>query len=149
VLGWPVPFEYADPKLGTKAVDANMLTPIELITATVDGMAQRGFGRVVNITSGRSIEELKEARRATIPAGRYGTLEEFGRICAFICSAQAAYLTGQNILLDGGRIRGRIEAAADFGACRRCHAQPGPSSRRCRRAWSAPRQSNNTGREVA
>jgi len=153
-----------------KAVDANMLTPIELIKATVDAMAERGFGRIVNITSssvkapidvlglsngarsgltgfvaglarqsrlasrnvtinnllpgifdtdriqatlkgqaaktGKSIDELKEARKATVPAKRYGTLEEFGQVCAFICSAQASYLTGQNILLDGGAYPG-------------------------------------------
>jgi 3-oxoacyl-[acyl-carrier protein] reductase len=153
-----------------KAVDANMLTPIELIKATVDQMVERGFGRVVNITSssvkapidvlglsngarsgltgfvaglarqsrlasrnvtinnllpgifdtdriratligqaaktGKPIDELKEARKATVPAKRYGTLEEFGQICAFLCSAQAAYLTGQNILLDGGAYPG-------------------------------------------
>jgi 3-oxoacyl-[acyl-carrier protein] reductase len=153
-----------------KAVDANMLTPIELIKATVDPMVERGFGRVVNITSssvkapidvlglsngarsgltgfvaglarqsrlasrnvtinnllpgifdtdriqatligqaaktGKSIDELKEARKATVPAKRYGKLEEFGQICAFLCSAQAAYLTGQNILLDGGAYPG-------------------------------------------
>ena len=153
-----------------KAVDANMLTPIELIKATVDAMVERGFGRVVNITSssvkapidvlglsngarsgltgfvaglarqsrlasrnvtinnllpgifdtdriqttlkgqaaktGKTVEQLKEERRATIPAKRYGTLEEFGQICAFVCSAQASYLTGQNILLDGGAYPG-------------------------------------------
>ena len=153
-----------------QAVDTNMLTPIELIKATVDAMAERGFGRVVNITSssvkapidvlglsngarsgltgfvaglarqsrlasrnvtinnllpgifdtdrvtatlkgqaaktGKSIEELKDARKATVPARRYGTPEEFGQICAFLCSAQAAYLTGQNILLDGGAYPG-------------------------------------------
>lgn len=153
-----------------KAVDANMLTPIELIKATVDGMAERGFGRIVNITSGavkapidvlglsngarsgltgfvaglarqprlasrnvtinnllpgvfdtdrirttldgmaaktgKPVEQLKEERRATIPARRYGTAEEFGEVCAFLCSAQAAYLTGQNILLDGGAYPG-------------------------------------------
>jgi len=153
-----------------KAIDANMLTPIELIKATVDKMAERGFGRVVNITSGavkapidvlglsngartgltgfvaglarqprlasrnvtinnllpgvfdtdriqttlkgmaaktgKTVEQLKEERRGTIPAKRYGTLEEFGQICAFMCSAQAGYLTGQNILLDGGAYPG-------------------------------------------
>jgi 3-oxoacyl-[acyl-carrier protein] reductase len=153
-----------------KALDANMLTPIELIKSTVDQMAERGFGRVVNITSGavkapidvlglsngartgltgfiaglarqqrlaarnvtinnllpgvfdtdriqatlkamaaktgKTIDEIKQARRATIPAGRYGTLEEFGQFCAFICSAQASYLTGQNLLLDGGAYPG-------------------------------------------
>ena len=153
-----------------KAVDANMLTPIELIKATVDKMAERGFGRVVNITSasvkapieilglsngarsgltgfvaglarqtklvsanvtinnllpgvfdtdrvrttsvgaaakaGKPVEEILAARRATIPARRFGTPEEFGAVCAFMCSAQAAYLTGQNILLDGGAYAG-------------------------------------------
>ncbi|MDO9293627.1 MAG: SDR family oxidoreductase [Hydrogenophaga sp.] len=148
-----------------KAVDANMLTPIELIKATVDGMAQRGFGRIVNITSsavkapidilglsngarsgltgfvagvarsgiaaqgvtinnllpgkfdtdriaatlkgasektGQPVEELRRQQQAQIPAGRYGHPQEFGAICAFLCSQQAGYLNGQNILPDGG-----------------------------------------------
>jgi 3-oxoacyl-[acyl-carrier protein] reductase len=153
-----------------KAVDANMLTPIELIKTTVDAMAERGFGRVVNITSGavkapieilglsngarsgltgfvaglarqnklaganvtinnllpgvfdtdrvrstslgaaqksgKTVEEVMAARRATIPAQRFGTADEFGAFCAFICSLQAGYLTGQNILLDGGAYPG-------------------------------------------
>ena len=152
-----------------KAVDANMLTPIELIRATVDGMAARGFGRIVNITSsavkapidilglsngarsgltgfvagvsrskiaargvtinnllpgkfdtdrlaatvtaaagkaGKSVDEVRQAQQAQIPAGRYGTAEEFGAICAFLCSQQAGYLTGQNVLADGGAYPG-------------------------------------------
>jgi 3-oxoacyl-[acyl-carrier protein] reductase len=153
-----------------KAVDANMLTPIELIKATVDKMAERGFGRVVNITSasvkapiellglsngarsgltgfiaglarqsrlvstnltinnllpgafdtdrvrsmsagaaakaGKTVEQVMAARSGTIPARRFGTADEFGAVCAFMCSAQAAYLTGQNILLDGGAYPG-------------------------------------------
>jgi 3-oxoacyl-[acyl-carrier protein] reductase len=153
-----------------RAIDANMLTAIELIKATVDSMAERGFGRVVNITSGavkapidvlglsngaragltgfvaglarqprlaarnvtlnnllpgvfdtdrlqsglriqasktgKSIQEVSAARRATVPAGRFGTPEEFGQFCAFLCSAHAGYLTGQNILLDGGAYPG-------------------------------------------
>ena len=152
-----------------KAIDANMLTPIELIKATVDGMAERGFGRIVNITSssvkspidalglsngarsgltgfvagvarsplaargvtinnllpgvfdtdriknllratsdktGESVDALADTRRKGIPARRFGTPEEFGAICAFLCSAQAAYLTGQNILADGGAYPG-------------------------------------------
>ncbi|MBP7914486.1 MAG: SDR family oxidoreductase [Vitreoscilla sp.] len=148
------------------AIDANMLTPIELIKATVDAMAQRGFGRVVNITSaavkapidtlglsngarsgltgfvaglarqpklagrnvtinnllpgpfdtdrlrktvqaaaaaqGRPQESVWEQRRLNVPAQRYGTAEEFGAACAFLCSAHAGYITGQNWLLDGG-----------------------------------------------
>ena len=152
------------------ALDANMLTPIELIKATVDGMAERGFGRVVNITSGAvkapidvlglsngarsgltgfvaglarqsrlagrnvtlnnllpgafdtdrlrktmqagaaksgvSVDDMADRRRQGIPAQRFGSAEEFGAICAFMCSAQAGYLTGQNILLDGGAYPG-------------------------------------------
>ncbi len=152
-----------------KAVDANMLTPIALMQATVDGMAARGFGRVVNITSsavkapidilglsngarsgltgfvagvsrsglagqGVTINNLlpgafdtdrlrttlqaaadktstpldvvQERRRQAIPARRFGTPQEFGAICAFLCSAQAGYITGQNILADGGAFPG-------------------------------------------
>ncbi|RQO82263.1 SDR family oxidoreductase [Acidovorax sp. FJL06] len=152
-----------------KAVDANMLTPIELIQATVDGMAARGFGRIVNITSsavkapidilglsngarsgltgfvagvsrskiaargvtinnllpgkfdtdrlaatvtaaagkaGKSVDDVRAAQQAQIPAGRYGTADEFGAICAFLCSTQAGYMTGQNVLADGGAYPG-------------------------------------------
>jgi len=152
-----------------KAVDANMLNPIELIQATVDGMAARGFGRIVNITSsavkapidilglsngarsgltgfvagvsrskvaargvtinnllpgkfdtdrlaatvnaaaskaGKSVQDVRSAQQAQIPAGRYGTAEEFGAICAFLCSVQAGYMTGQNVLADGGAYPG-------------------------------------------
>ena len=151
-----------------KAIDANMLTPIELIKATVDGMIARKFGRVVNITSsavkapiaelglsngaragltgfiaglarktahanvtinnllpgrfwtdrlkgntehnakqqGKSVEEVKAALEKTIPAGRFGTPDEFGAYCAYLCSAQAAYVTGQNLLIDGGAYPG-------------------------------------------
>ncbi|MBK6569288.1 SDR family oxidoreductase [Candidatus Aalborgicola defluviihabitans] len=152
-----------------KAVDANMLTPIELIKATVDGMASRGFGRIVNITSssvkapidvlglsngarsgltgfvagvarsplaaqgvtinnllpgvfdtdriktmleansqktGQSVEALANARRQGIPAKRFGTPQEFGAICAFLCSVHAGYITGQNVLADGGAYPG-------------------------------------------
>ncbi|RYY66412.1 MAG: SDR family oxidoreductase [Comamonadaceae bacterium] len=152
------------------AIDANMLTPIELIKSQVDGMAARGFGRIVNITSssvkapidilglsngarsgltgfvagvartrklasanvtinnllpgvfdtdrikatmagavkktGKSPEEVMAARLATIPANRLGTPEEFGAACAFLCSAHASYITGQNILTDGGAYPG-------------------------------------------
>ena len=150
------------------ALDANMLTPIELIRATVDGMMDRGFGRIINITSGavkapidilglsngaragltgfiaglsrttahknvtinnllpgpfetdrlqatfeaaakstgKDIEVLIAARRDSNPARRFGTPAEFGAFCAFLCSAHAGYMTGQNILLDGGAYPG-------------------------------------------
>lgn len=152
------------------AVDANMLTPIELIKATVDDMLARRFGRIVNITSsavkapidilglsngaragltgfvagiarktvrhnvtinnllpgpfdtdrlaataraaagktGQSIEAVLAARREANPAGRFGTTEEFGAACAFLCSQHAGYITGQNLLLDGGAFPGTL-----------------------------------------
>ena len=169
--GGPPPGDFRDwdREAWIKAVDANMLTPIELIKATVDGMAQRGFGRIVNITSssvkapidvlglsngarsgltgfvagvarsglaargvtinnllpgvfdtdriktmlatnaqktGQSVEALADARRNNIPARRFGTAQEFGAICAFLCSQQAAYINGQNVLADGGAYPG-------------------------------------------
>ena len=52
--------------------------------------------------SGRPVVEVEAESRAQIPARRFGTPEEFGELCAFICSAQASYLTGQNFLIDGG-----------------------------------------------
>ncbi|MEM6276740.1 MAG: SDR family oxidoreductase [Pseudomonadota bacterium] len=147
-----------------KALDANMLTPIALMKAVLPGMMERGWGRVVNITSqsvkapipqlglsnaartgltgyvagtarqvaekgvtinnllpgihatdravaldtgvvnaqGITMEEAKTQRQATIPARRYGTIEEFGAACAFLCSQHAGFIVGQNILLDGG-----------------------------------------------
>ena len=169
--GGPPPGDFRDWERADwlRAIDANMLTPIDLIKATVDGMAARGFGRIVNITSsavkapmnvlglsngarsgltgfvaglarskiaaqgvtinnllpgkfaterlgvtleamgqaaGVSGQEMRRQQQAQIPAGRFGTPEEFGAICAFLCSVQAGYLTGQNILPDGGAYPG-------------------------------------------
>ncbi len=158
-------FERAD---WIAALDANMLSPIELIRATVDGMIARGFGRIVNITSssvkapidilglsngarsgltgfvaglarrtvahnvtinnllpgqfdtdrlrgnfayvaqqqGVDAGQIAERKRTHIPAGRFGNADEFGAACAFLCSAQAGYITGQNLLIDGGAYPG-------------------------------------------
>ncbi|MDB5730520.1 MAG: 3-oxoacyl-ACP reductase [Variovorax sp.] len=169
--GGPPPGDFRDWDRAAwlRAVDANMLTPIELIKATVDGMAARGFGRIVNITSsavkapidilglsngarsgltgfvagvarsaiaakgvtinnllpgafdtdrlrgtfagaaqksGQDVEAIRAARQKHIPAGRFGNPAEFGAICAFLCSVQAAYITGQNVLADGGAYPG-------------------------------------------
>ncbi|GAA7754584.1 MULTISPECIES: SDR family oxidoreductase [Cupriavidus] len=151
-----------------KALDANMLTPIELIKATVDGMIARRWGRIINITSGAvkapidvlglsngarsgltgfvaglarevaqhgvtvnnllpgpfntdrlyktmeggaqkagiSVDEMAQRRAASNPTRRFGDPAEFGATCAFLCSRQAAYMTGQNVLLDGGAYPG-------------------------------------------
>ncbi|NKB52721.1 MAG: SDR family oxidoreductase [Rhizobiaceae bacterium] len=142
----------------------NMITPIELIQSVAEGMAERNFGRIVNITSlsvlmpiegldlssgaragltaflagvrpiyasrnvtmnnllpgkmdtkrlrggleagakasGKSFDEVAQAQKDEIPAKRFGTAEEFGNTCAFLCSGYAGYITGQNILMDGG-----------------------------------------------
>ena len=151
-----------------KALDGNMLTPIELIKAVIDGMIARKFGRIVNITSGavkmpipelgmsngartgltgfvaglsravaqhnvtinnllpgpfdtdrlrsnmefnakklgKTAAELAKQRADANPAKRFGTVEEFGDACAFLCSAHAGYIVGQNLLLDGGAFPG-------------------------------------------
>jgi 3-oxoacyl-[acyl-carrier protein] reductase len=153
-----------------KAIDANMLTPIELIKATVDGMIARKFGRIINITSaavkapidvlglsngarsgltgfvagiarktvkdnvtinsllpgpfdtdrirnvsagqakalGSTVEEVMKKRASENPAGRFGDPEEFGLACAFLCGAKSGFITGQNILLDGGAFPGTM-----------------------------------------
>ena len=168
--GGPPPGDFRDwdRDVWIKALDANMLTPIELMKAVLDPMLARGFGRIVNITSGavkapidilglsngarsgltgfvaglarktvaknvtinnllpgafdtdrlrntmagaakqsgQSLEAVLDARRQGIPARRYGTADEFGAACAFLCSAHAGYITGQNVLIDGGAYPG-------------------------------------------
>lgn len=153
-----------------KALDANMLTPIALMKALLPGMIDKGWGRVVNITSqsvkspigvlglsnaaragltgyvagtarqvapngvninnllpgihatdraagldggaakaqGISLDQARANRIATIPARRYGTAEEFGAACAFLCSNLAGFIVGQNILLDGGAMNSTL-----------------------------------------
>jgi len=168
--GGPPPgdFREFDRDTWIKALDANMLTPIEMIKATLDGMIARRFGRIVNITSsavkapidilalsngartgltgfvaglsrktipnnvtinnilpglfqtetmlsrveamarstGITFDEARNSRLKTIPAGRFGTPEEFGALCAYICSTHASFITGQNFLIDGGSYPG-------------------------------------------
>jgi 3-oxoacyl-[acyl-carrier protein] reductase len=153
-----------------RALDANMLTPIALMQAVLPKMMERGWGRVVNITSaavkapipqlglsnsaragltgfvagtsrqvapkgvtinnllpgihatdravsldagvskseGIPIDEARRRREATIPARRYGTPEEFGATCAFLCSMHAAFIIGQNIVHDGGALNATL-----------------------------------------
>lgn len=170
--GGPPPGDFKDFTLDDwrKAVEWNMITPIALIKATVYGMMDRGFGRIVNITSqsvkapiaslelsngartgltgaiaviarkgvrnnvtinnilpgpfetdrlrsstkkyaegkGISIEKALEERKTAHPAGRFGNTEEFGAAAAFLCSKHAGFITGQNLLLDGGSFPGSI-----------------------------------------
>jgi 3-oxoacyl-[acyl-carrier protein] reductase len=57
---------------------------------------------------GITMEEARAERAATIPARRYGTAEEFGAACAFLCSQHAGFIVGQNILLDGGAMNATL-----------------------------------------
>lgn len=170
--GGPPPGDFRDwdRDAWIRALDANMLAPIALIKATVDGMIDRKFGRIVNITSaavkapiahlglsngaragltgfvaglarqtvrhgvtingllpgpfdtdrirgnagalaakaGLSVEAFLEARARENPAGRFGDPDEFGAACAFLCSRHAGFITGQNLLMDGGAYPGTL-----------------------------------------
>jgi 3-oxoacyl-[acyl-carrier protein] reductase len=148
-------FREADPEAVLKGVNANMITPIEMIRSVVDGMIARRFGRIVNITSasvklpltrldissgaragltaflagparqvaehGVTINHIlpgtfattrfrevggNPAMIAAIPAKRAGEPEELGHLCAYLCSVHAGYITGQSIVIDGGRYPG-------------------------------------------
>ena len=152
------------------AFDANLLTPIMLIKTLLPGMMDRGWGRIVNITSvavkmpiaplglsntaragltgyvagvsrqvagsgvtinnllpglhdtdrllmldkvdaearGISETQAREARIQSVPSKRFGTAEEFGAACVWLCSDKAGFVIGQNILLDGGAFPGAI-----------------------------------------
>ena len=168
--GGPPPGDFRDwdREAWLRALDANMLSPIDIIRRTVDAMMEGGFGRIINITSsavkspvdglglstgarsgltgfvaglarttvgrgvtinnilpgtfdtsrlagnfaaqarreGTSPEQVREKRIAKHPAGRLGRPEEFGAACAFLCSAHAGYINGQNLLMDGGSFPG-------------------------------------------
>jgi 3-oxoacyl-[acyl-carrier protein] reductase len=168
--GGPPPGDFRnwDRDIWIKALDANMLAPIELMKSTVDGMIARKFGRIVNITSHavkapvamlglsngarsgltgfvaglarttaehnvtinnllpgtfdtdrlksnlqalanstkRPVEEVTTEIRSSNPSRRFGRPDEFGATCAFLCSAHAGYITGQNVLIDGGAYPG-------------------------------------------
>jgi 3-oxoacyl-[acyl-carrier protein] reductase len=168
----PPPGNYSqwDEAAWLAALQANMLAPVLLIQAVVDGMRSRRFGRIVNITSamvksphpamglstsarsaltafckglskevardnvtinnmlperfdtdrqeqmaqlamsiqGITRDEARAQMAATIAANRLGQPGEFGDACAFLCSAQAGYISGQNLQLDGGSYDGLI-----------------------------------------
>ena len=81
--------------------------PIFAMVMVIGLAASAVAGSRVNVNAaaskaGKSVQDVRSAQQAQIPAGRYGTAEEFGAICAFLCSVQAGYMTGQNVLADGG-----------------------------------------------
>jgi len=157
-------FRELDRSAMLEGVTQNMVTPIELIQKVIDGMGERGYGRIVNVTSlsvytaiegldlssgaragltsflagvcrsvadknvtinnilpgkmdterlavgikmaaekrGVSYDEAANSEMVAIPAKRFGTADEFGALCAFLCSQHAGYITGRNFLVDGG-----------------------------------------------
>jgi len=170
--GGPPPGQFTEQPLEAwrDALETNMLAAIDLARRIVPGMAERGFGRVVNVTSfavkepypnmalsngvrtgmtgamatlarevihqgvtvnnvlpglmdtgalervynaraereGTTPDKAKAALAASVPAGRLGTAEDFGPVCAFLCSPLAGYITAQNITVDGGLTRGLL-----------------------------------------
>ncbi|MEL6467191.1 MAG: SDR family oxidoreductase [Pseudomonadota bacterium] len=84
-------------QVANKGVTINNLLPGIHATDRADALD----GGVVK-AKGITLDEARAERAATIPAGRYGTREEFGAACAFLCSQHAGFIVGQNLLLDGG-----------------------------------------------
>jgi 3-oxoacyl-[acyl-carrier protein] reductase len=171
-VGGPPPGDFRDfdREDWVRALDSCMLAPIEMMRLTLDGMIERRFGRIVNVTSyavkmpidvlclsngaragltgfvaglarqvachnvtinnllpgvfnterqqatvaaaakqrGVDLVEMRRLKLASIPAGRMGEPEEFGDYCAWLCSGRAGYVTGQNLLLDGGLYPGTL-----------------------------------------
>ena len=90
----------------TQKLAANNVTINNLLPGAFDTDRLKGTMKGASEKTGQSIEAIAEARKKTIPAQRFGHPQEFGDTCAFLCSAQASYITGQNILTDGGAYAG-------------------------------------------
>ncbi|MFQ5764565.1 MAG: SDR family oxidoreductase, partial [Rhodospirillales bacterium] len=77
-----------------------------ILPGAFDTDRMRANLRVNAEKAGVTEDEFREKRQASIPAGRFGEPSEFGELCAYVCSAQAGYITGQNLLIDGGNYPG-------------------------------------------
>jgi 3-oxoacyl-[acyl-carrier protein] reductase len=91
--------------IARKTVRKNV-TINNLLPGSFDTDRLRSNLRTVANASKRSIEEVAEERKRSNPAGRFGDPHEFGEACAYLCSAQAGYITAQNLLIDGGAYPG-------------------------------------------
>jgi 3-oxoacyl-[acyl-carrier protein] reductase len=89
-----------------RTVAANNVTINNILPGPFDTDRLRGMMTRTAEVKGITVEEAAAARVATIPAKRFGQPDEFGAACAFLCSAQAGYITGQNLLIDGGIFNG-------------------------------------------
>ena len=85
---------------------AHNVTINNILPGIFDTDAQRHHIEVLVAQTGKSFEQIRNERAAGNPAKRYGRAEEFGALCAFLCSAQAGFITGQNLLIDGGSYPG-------------------------------------------
>ena len=90
----------------SREVAKHNVTINNLLPGEFDTERHRSNTRAMAKVQNKTYEEARAARMAQIAAGRFGTPEEFGEICAFVCSIQAAYITGQNLLIDGGKYPG-------------------------------------------
>jgi 3-oxoacyl-[acyl-carrier protein] reductase len=88
------------------SIAAQGVTINNLLPGAFDTDRLRGTMTGAAHKTGKSLEAVMDARRSSIPARRFGNAEEFGAICAFLCSQHAAYMTGQNVLADGGAFAG-------------------------------------------
>ncbi len=86
----------------SRSLASNNVTINNILPGFFDTDRLRGGLEASVKTLGISLEEVVAARTQQVPAARFGQPEEFGEACAFLCSAQAGYITGQNLLLDGG-----------------------------------------------
>jgi 3-oxoacyl-[acyl-carrier protein] reductase len=89
-----------------RTVAGSNVTINQLLPGSFDTDRQRAGQQREATARGVDIEAIRKQREAAIPAKRLGTAEEFGAACAFLCSAQASYITGQNLLIDGGTFPG-------------------------------------------
>jgi len=90
----------------SREVVKHNVTINNILPGEFDTERHRSNTRAMAKVQNKTYEEARAARMAQIAAGRFGTPEEFGEICAFVCSIQAAYITGQNLLIDGGKYPG-------------------------------------------
>ena len=88
-------------EVADQGITVNMLLPGRILTSRLEQLDKANAEKL-----GKTPAEVAEAAKATIPAGRYGTVEEFGNVGAFLCSAAASYMTGGLVRCDGGAIKG-------------------------------------------
>ena len=89
-----------------RKVAAHNVTINNLLPGSFDTDRLRGNLELRAKATGKSVEELRKVQMSANPAGRFGSPAEFGAACAFLCSAQAGYIVGQNVLIDGGAFPG-------------------------------------------